>query len=437
MLKVIGDKQGAIANYTEAVNILQSLRQELSNTNQNVQFSFRESVEPVYRELVDLLLQDSPDISETQEQQNIQQARTTIEQLQVAELANFFREGCLDVNPQLIDRIDSTAAVIYPIILRDRLEVILSLPNQPLRHYATLLPQEEVISKILQMRQSLRRTSFTEERLKVAKEIYNWLIEPAVADFNRYEIKTLVFILDGLFRNLPMAALSDGKQYLIEKYAVAIAPSLQLLNPQPIKRTRLKGLIGGLTEGSPEFSALPGVKEEVEAIGATIPGTILLDSQFTNEQIQAILKKLPFTVMHLATHGQFSSKAEETFILTWKGRIGVKELDTLLAKRDQPDSLAIDLLVLSACQTAKGDNRAALGLAGVAVRSGARSTLASLWTVSDESTANFMVNFYGELLKTGVNKAEALRQAQLQLLKKPEFTHPYFWSPFILVGSWL
>jgi len=149
------------------------------------------------------------------------------------------------------------------------------------------------------------------------------------------------------------------------------------------------------------------------------------------------VKTQSFSVMHLATHGQFSSKASETFLLTWDGRLDVKQLSTLLANRDLPDSPPIELLVLSACQTAKGDKRAALGLAGVAVRSGARSTLATLWTVSDESTADFMAQFYQELIKPQVTKAEAVRLAQLHLLKQPKYSHPYYWGAFILVGNWL
>jgi CHAT domain-containing protein len=431
LLQVTGDKSQAILSYTDAVNTLQSLRQDLAAINQEVQFSFRESVEPVYRELVDLLLQNNPS------QPQLQQARATIEALQLAELANFFREACLDVQPRQIDQIDPTAAVIYPIILRDRIEVILSLPGQPLRHYTTKMEKQQGETVISRMRQSMRRTGFAQERLTLAQEIYGWLIKPAVADLTGQKIQTLVFVLDGSLRNIPMAALHDGERYLIEQYKVAIAPGLQLLNPRPIARSHLKALLGGLTEGNGEFSPLPGVKAEVTEIGATVPATILLDRQFTTNALETKIKTLPFSVMHLATHGQFSSKAEETFILTWDGRIDVKQLSSLLTNRELTDSPPIELLVLSACQTAKGDNRAALGLAGVAVRSGARSTLASLWMVSDESTANFMVQFYQELLKPGVTKAEAVRRAQLHLLKQPEFNHPYFWASFILIGNWL
>ncbi|HEY9606622.1 MAG TPA: CHAT domain-containing protein [Allocoleopsis sp.] len=449
LLVKTGDRAGAIASYTEAVNTLQSLRQDLVAINQDVQFSFREKVEPVYRELVDLLLQppQSPPYQGgaggvslqggAVSQANLQQARSTIEALQLAELANFFREACLDTQPQPIDRIDPTAAVIYPIILRDRLEVILSLPSQPLRNYTTNLSQEQVDETIDRMRQSFRRTSFAQERLSVAQAIYSWLVQPAAEDLTRQSIKTLVFVLDGSLRNLPMAALHDGKQYLIEHYRIAIAPSLQLLNSQPLARTQRKVLLAGLSEGNQEFSPLPGVKEEVNDVSTTVPATILLDRQFTTQALKTQVKTRPFSIVHLATHGQFSSKPEETFILTWDGRLDVKQLNTLLGNRELAESPPLELLVFSACQTAKGDKRAALGLAGVAVRSGARSTLATLWTVNDESTAKFMEQFYKQLFTPNITRAEAVRQAQLYLLKTPESTHPYFWAPFILVGNWL
>ncbi|MEQ8541508.1 MAG: CHAT domain-containing protein [Coleofasciculus sp. D1-CHI-01] len=440
-----GDKNGAIASYTEAVNTLQSLRQDLVAINQDVQFSFQEQVEPVYRELVDLLLQPIPGKGEEVSQANLKQARTTIESLQLAELANFFREACLDTQPEAIDRIDPTAAVIYPIILPDslgdssnsRLEVILSLPDESLKHYSTNLSQAEVDEAINRMRQSFRRTSFAEERLSIAQEIYSWLVQPAAKDLSRQSIKTLVFVLDGSLRNLPMAALHDGKQYLIEQYRIAIAPSLQLLTTEPLARRQSKALLGGLSEGKPNFSALPGVKQEVKDIDATVSATVLLDQQFTTQALETGVKTQPYSIIHLATHGQFSSKPEDTFILTWDGRLDVQQLNTLLTNRELSNSPPLELLVLSACQTAKGDTRAALGLAGVAVRSGARSTLATLWTVSDESTATFMEQFYKELFTPNITKSEAVRRAQLHLLKQPESSHPYFWAPFILVGNWL
>jgi CHAT domain-containing protein len=128
---------------------------------------------------------------------------------------------------------------------------------------------------------------------------------------------------------------------------------------------------------------------------------------------------------------------EETFILTWDNRINVKELGAILQTREQDIDNPIELLVLSACQTAQGDRRAPLGIAGVAVRSGARSTLATLWSVDDKSAAEFMVEFYRQLAKSKVTKAEAIRLAQLKLLQQREYSNPFYWAPFVLLGNWL
>ncbi|MBD1834243.1 CHAT domain-containing protein [Cyanobacteria bacterium FACHB-472] len=427
--------KAAITAYTEAVNTLSYLRNDLVSINTDVQFSFRESVEPVYRELVELLLQ-SPQGGEPS-QQNLKQAREVIESLQLAELDNFFREACLTAKPVQVDQINPQTALIYPIILPNRLAVILSFANQPLSYYETSLPQGEVEGILDQMQQSLRPTSFTQERLPIAKQVYDLLLRSAEDKLAVSDITTLVFVLDGSLRNLPMAALYDGQKYLIEKYNIALAPGLQLLQPQPLERQQLKGLLGGLSEARQGFSALPAVAIEVNQIESEIPAQVLLDQTFTSTTLQSQLNAAPFPVIHLATHGRFSSKAEDTFILTWDDRINVKQLDTLLRSREQGDLNPIELLVLSACQTATGDRRAALGLAGLAVRSGARSTLATLWSVNDRSTAFFMVEFYQGLGQPEVTKSQAVRTAQLALLKQPQYEHPYYWAPFILLGNWL
>ncbi|MGE5660415.1 MAG: CHAT domain-containing protein [Actinomycetota bacterium] len=437
ILKKKGDLKGAIAAYIEAVNTLQSLRSDLVAINPDVQFSFRESVEPVYRQLVGLLLQPNAQNSATVPVQNLQQARQLIEALQLAELDNFFREACLNAKPQQIDQVDPTAAVIYPIILPDRLEVILSLPGKPLQHYTTQLPQTVVEKDLDQLLEAFNPVFSSPERLRLSQKVYDWLIRPAEVDLANSAIKTLVFVLDGSLRNLPMAALYDGKQYLVEKYSIALAPGLQLLAPRSLVRGQFKALTAGLTEPRQGFSALPGVKLEVNQISSEVPSQVFLDRDFTEINLQKQLRGTSYPVIHLATHGQFSSNPEETFILTWDNKIKVKEFESLLRSREQSQTNPIELLVLSACQTAAGDKRAALGLAGVAVRSGARSTLATLWSVKDQSTADFMTEFYRDIISPGMSKAEAIRQAQLALLKNPQFQHPFYWAPFILVGNWL
>lgn len=427
----------AIAAYTEAVNTLQSLRSDLVAVNPDVQFSFRESVEPIYRELVELLLQSLPESGGVSSQENLQQARKVIESLQLAELDNFFREACLSAKSEQIDQVDPQAAIIYPIILPDYLAVILSLPDQPLRYYQTQLPQSEVESVLEQLLQSLNRAFSNKKRLRLSQQVYDWLIRPAEAQLAESKVKTLVFVLDGSLRNLPMAALHDGQQYLVEKYSIALSQGLQLLEPRSLVRNRLTVLTGGLTEARQGFSALPGVQSELKQISSEVRSETLLNQDFTQKSLENKFKAVTFPIIHLATHAQFSSKSENTFLLTWDGRIKVKDFDQLLRARERQNSNPIELLVLSACQTAAGDNRATLGLAGLAVRSGARSTMATLWSVSDNSTAAFMAEFYRELFQTQVSKAEALRQAQLALLKEPRYEHPYYWAPFILVGNWL
>ncbi len=463
-----GQNQAAIAAYDEAVNGLSSLRNDLVSSNLDLQFTFRESVEPIYREFVSLLLRtDGGQTSQT----NLIKARTVIESLQLAELDNYFREACLTGKITQIDRVDPTAAVIYPIVLSDRIEVVISWPDQTLRHYATPIPQANLEKLLSDARRVLGDLRFRSGRLptKLAQDIYNLLLRSAEADLQASGVKTLVFVLDGALRNIPMAVLYDGQQYLVEKYSIAFTPSLQLLSPKPLAGQKIRVLIGGLSEARPGFAALPGVKAEVQQIQAELPAQVLFNQNFTSQTIQNQIASAPFPVVHLATHGQFSSSADDTFILAWDNRINVRQLGEVLRSREEVTQTPIELLVLSACQTAEGDRRATLGLAGVAVRSGARSTLATLWPVDDQATFLFMTQFYRELAK-GSTKAEAIRQAQLLLLRggtgvageqrgmrvlstedgtrynpllqeqktiPNQFSQPYFWAPFVLVGNWL
>jgi len=426
-----GQRDAAIAAYGQAIQILASLRGDLVAVNPEVQFSFREQVEPIYREFVGLLVGGA-----NPAQADLQRARQVIESLQVAELDNFFQDACAETKPQAIDDLDRTAAVVYPILLPDRLTVIVSIPNQPLLHYSTAIARPALESTLRDLRLALQPDAFPDEYLATAQSLYDLLIRPAVPQLTQHQIKTLVFVLDGYLRNIPMAVLNDGEQFLMEQYNLALTPGLQLLASQPLGQTPVRTLMGGLAEGRQGFTPLPAVEGEVAEIAATVPAEVLLNQTFTRENLQAQMTRQAFPVVHLATHGQFSSQAEDTFILTWDDRISVKQLDQLLRSRDQRKQNPLELLVLSACETARGDDRAALGLAGVAVRSGARSTLATLWQVNDVSTAAFMAYFYQELTKPGITKAQALRNAQTALKQEPEFQKPFFWAPFILVGNW-
>ncbi len=444
LLKVKGNIQGAIAAYDAAVLTLQSLRSDLVTVNQQVQFNFRDSVEPIYRQSVKLLLQESG-----QGKPDLDKVRKRIEALQLAELDNFFREACLNdqfvVLDEVVDRDNPNTAIFYPIILDKKLEVILKLPKQPLIHIS---PQnncpsqdkcEDVERVITKMREAIVQPNTGKEFKKQSQRLYNWLIKPVEADLQKSGVTTLVFIPDGSLGNIPMAALYDGQEYLVQKYAVALSPGLQLFTPKPLVEGKINALAGGLSQPpkNENFTQLPHVKEELDLmqkLGLTT--TTLLDRDFTQKNLEQTINVQPFRVVHLATHGKFSSKAEETFILAANGRIYVRELDRLLKSREQNRTEPIELLVLSACETATGDNRAVLGLAGVAIRAGARSTLASLWQIGDNSTALFIGEFYRQLTTGEVTTAEALRLAQLKLLNDSAYTRPMYWAPYVLVGNW-
>ncbi|EAZ92972.1 CHAT domain-containing protein [Crocosphaera chwakensis] len=432
-----GKNNKSIASYTVAVNILDALRQDLVVTNADIQFNFRDSVEPVYRELVAQLL--TPSNTGKISQSNLKKARELIESLQLAELNNFFREACIDAEPQQIDQLDPQAAVIYSIMLPKRLALILSLPGKPLSYHETIFNKatsDDVEAVFEDFFANLNPYIFSSDPLRPHQQLYDWLIRPLETELTENKTQTLVFVHDGILRGVPMAALHDGQQFLIEKYNMALTPGLQLLSSQSLSSDNLRTLAGGLVEARQGFSPLPGVADELKKISEIVSAEVLLDQQFTSDRLQKALESSSFPIIHLATHGQFSSQVEETFLLTWDKQINVKDLDQFLQERQGQQQSPLELLILSACQTATGDKRAVLGLAGVAVRSGARSTIASLWNVDDQSTSELISQFYKILSQSGVTKAEALRQAQLSLLHSSEYQHPFYWAPFVLVGNW-
>ena len=192
----------------------------------------------------------------------------------------------------------------------------------------------------------------------------------------------------------------------------------------------------GVTEAVQGFPALPNVAVELEALGTLFKSKTLLNDAFRISALESELRREPFTVLHIASHGEFSSDVKRTFLLTFDDKLTIDRLDQLIGLlkfRNEP----LELLTLSACDTAAGDDRAALGLAGVAIKAGARSAVASLWNISDEVSSQLVADFYGELKDTAISRANALRRAQLKVLSNPRFDHPGFWSPFLLINNWL
>lgn len=443
------DIEGAIAAYTAAFNTLQSLRNDLVPISRDGQFDFRDRVEPVYRELADLLLQ-----GEKPSQGNLKQARNVIEALQLAELDNFFRDACVVVNKAeeidtVADKYDPKAAVIHAIILPNRLAIILKLPGQSeLEYRATPVSEKTIRTTLRQLGGYLEERAKNPDVLRTAEQLYQWVFKPIEFSLEKsLNVETLVFVLDRPLQKIPMAVLYDGKQYLIQKkYDIVLAPGLQLIKAKERQYSRftdIKLFAGGVDEKQPpleniEFEAIKSLKEEINGIDRIMPiKKLLLNADFTLDKIRQVITLKNYSIIHIKTHGQFSSQPEKTFLVAYRSLLRSKDLDNLVKTGSEGKGHTIELLVLSACQTAKGDDRATLGLAGLAVRSGARSTLSTLWKADDEATTKLMVRFYNQLRQPGMKLARALHTAQKSLLEEDGYKNAHIWANYVLVGNWL
>jgi CHAT domain-containing protein/Tfp pilus assembly protein PilF len=438
LLTKLGTIDDAIGAYRRAVRTLQSIRPELSVSYGASQISFRETMGPVYFELVDLLLQRAASLRDpSQVGPYLIEAREAVELFKAAELRDYFRDDCVDTALSKITQLDvlaKTAVVIYPILLPDRTELLVSLPTG-LKRVLVPVGAETLTQEVREFRRKLEKRT-TREYLPHAQKLYDWLIRPLEADLASFPVDTLVFVPDGALRTIPMAALHDGKQFLVAKYAIGITPSINLTDPRPIKREGMKVLAVGVTEAVQGFPALPNVSAELDALHTLLGSETLVDKEFVAANLEKKLKDEKFTIVHVASHGEFGNEVDKTFLLTFDDKLSLDRLNQMVGVfrfRDDP----LELLTLSACDTAAGDDRAALGLAGMAIKAGARSALATLWNINDEASVDLVVDFYRELKEPSVSRAVALQRAQVMMLSNPRYEHPGFWSPFLLINNWL
>ena len=444
-----GKYQEAITAYEAAIATLRSIRNDLSSVDSDIQFSFRDNVEPVYREFIQLLLVSEP--GQIPEQSKLRQATLIVDELQLAELENYL--SCALTNIEKVDEIqDMNAVILYPILLKntqqnqaaERLVVISQFPQQSskLTYHETIIPGGMAEVTIESLRENLAIPGRTPEALSGAQTLYNWMIKPLESELETTAIHTLVFVLDGALRNLPMSVLYDGERHLIEKgYAVTIAPRLQMFTPSPSPET-LKVSVGGIgieqTINGTQFPPIIKLQEELDRIARSVEtGTPLINEAFTTENIRQQLENGNFSAIHWKTHGIFSSDPAETYVVAYQERIATNTLNDLIQVGSRGGSRPLELLVLSACETARGDNRAVLGLAGLAARTGTRSVLSTQWVAQDTPNTEFMASFYQALAQPGITKAEAVRQAQLNLIHNLGYTTPHIWGNYVLIGNWL
>lgn len=352
----------------------------------------------------------------------------------------------------------------------DRLNLVLSTAQVQVARQAAI-GEAELNRRIAAFRQAVQNPRA--DPLPSGQALHRLLIEPVAADLRAQGVHTLVLVLDGALRYVPFAALHDGQQFLVQRFRLAhyteAARSRLAAPAQPRWRVAAMGVTRGFAQQ--KFSALPAVRGELEGIvrDDVLPGQTFIDERFTLATLQ---QNLDAPVLHIASHFQFVEGSDDSFLLLGDGsRLTLRQVRSSL-----PRFSNVDLLTLSACDTATGgglreNGLEVEGLGVLAQQRGAKAVLATLWPVADASTGELMQSFYRSRQGQGLNKAEALRAAQLAMLggsagegegagvsrgarpadeagpRAPPvraavaaaapFSHPYFWAPFVLMGNWL
>lgn len=454
VLKRLQQRPRAIAAYRRATQVLQPIQDSLTTGYRSPPENFGEAVRPVYYELADLLLHKAAQHQGESRQALLREAMDTLEGVNVAEMRDYFQGECNEalqsrqVEPAAPDsetlqprRVDLAvaapdSAVLYPIPLDERLVLLV---NQGDTIYQVEVPvSRSEVESVARGFYSAVQNRANNRFMYGARDLYEYLIRPVVAKLRAAQISTLVVVSDGVLRLIPFGAFHDGERFLVEEFALATTPGLSLTDPEPIRWQSARMLLVGLSEGVQGYSPLPGVPKELQNIRAIAGQQVqrqLLNRDYTAATLEEALAKTPYSIVHLATHGEFGRDPAYTYLLTYEEKLHMDRLEEIIGLGgDTP----VELLTLSACKTAAGDDRAALGLAGVALKAGARSALASLWFVDDEAASLLVTEFYRLLLeKPGTSKAKALQGAQQKLIGQLRYRHPAYWGPFLLIGNWL
>jgi len=351
-----------------------------------------------------------------------------------------------------IQKLGKNIALFYPLILDDRLELVLFIPDRPPIRKTVMVKRAEFEREIGTFRTLLPDTDISAlpKIRKSAQQLYTWLVQPIDAELKAAKVQTIVYAPDGQMRYVPLAALHDGTQWLTERYQINYLTALALtpldapdarFRKADLSRESLTALTGALTQGGTitvagkayNFGPLDYTQAEVAQIAKTIPNTkSLIDQPFNRKNLLAQMPQA--AIVHLATHAKFGGTPEESFIVLGDGDvITLREIEAWKLPN-------VSLFVLSACETGLGGKLGTgleiLGFGYQMQRTGSRAAIASLWAVKDDGTSVLMSEFYRALQK-GSSKAEALRQAQIELINDSNYRHPLYWAPFILIGNGL
>lgn len=439
LLKAQGHIGESLQAHKKAIDILNPIVVQLFNGRRSRRDTFEKHIKPVYLGLADLYLRKAAAVQDPKlREAELTRARDTMERLKTTELQNFFNDECVTYMTEdkvTLDRTPPHTAVIYPIPLEDRLAVLLSLPDTML-HFDKPVDYQQLKTTAKRFRRRLQTRS-AYRFLKDARVLYDWLIRPVEEELETNEIDTLIVAPDGALRLIPFSCLNDGKKFLIEKYAIGTVPAVRLTPSEGFDAAESDVLLSGLSDAVQEFSPLPGVKNELEDVKKIMDArNVLFNTDFTVPNLTGEFKNTPYGVLHMATHGVFGGSAKDSFLLTYDSRLDMDRLENMIGLsrfREQK----VELLTLSACQTAMGNERAALGLAGVALKAGVRTAIATLWFVDDEATSLTIREFYRQIRNPELSKAQALQNAQKKLIAQRRFWHPIYWGPFLMIGNWM
>ncbi len=436
ILRAMARHDEARAIYADLIVRLGSLKTAADPVLLGVGSSFRERYGDAYLEYADLLLTHSHTTTAAGRQRLLRQAREVAEFSKVVEISDYFRDPCIGAaaEARAVEAADTAAVTLYPIVFSERMELLLSR-GANIELVTVPVTRADLVKAIRDFRGLLEKRT-TPQHLRPSRRLYDLLIRPIEKFLPGDANATLVIVPDATLRSIPFSALHDGKRYLVERISLGTTVSLSLTNPRKIDTQDVRAAVLGLTEARLGFTGLPAVKDETGRVAQTLRTSAQLDANFTRKRLMDEMALTNPSVVHIASHGQFSSDPRDSFLLTYDTKMDIDSLRAAVSSGSTANR-SLELLMLSACQTAAGDERSAMGLAGVALRSGARSALASLWFVNDESTAELSSRFYENLIAKKLTRAAALREAQMAMIADERFAHPAYWAPFLMIGSWL
>lgn len=450
----VEQKKAALKSFKNAINTLEPIRHQLFIGIRGHEHIFTKKVRPIYLGIARLLLEKAD--SETLEisrDKYLNDAINTMETLKQGEIQDYFDDECLVSIQETatgLDNIPSNTAVLYPVPFPDHLSILLTLPNG-IKHVKVQINEKHLRKIVSNFRHLLEDWDGVEEfkdewfgRLHeglesaeimvYARKLFKWIIQPVENELMTASIDTLLVAPDGVLRLIPLSALYDGDFFLIEKYAIVTIPAISLTDMRKISHQRGNVLLAGLSEERHGCMPLTGVKKELDGINAILNGEIMMNENFCVRKLTQKFKTSQYRIVHLATHGVFGGTPDSTYLLTYDRKLTMNQLEELIWFTRLKNN-SIDFLALSACQTAQGDERAAFGLAGIALKAGAKSAVATLWTVDDRAASRILIHFYQQY-SFGQNKAKALQSAMKQLIVDTHFCHPSYWAPFLLIGNW-